>query len=793
MIYSKSKEGHEVYLKLDLELQKEEKLLSSFISVNFSYKEYISSDMLLIELIFMWTQARLKQQRIGKDPKTPSEIRSFMRLAALDGRKSRSHVLWAEIGEIRSIRPELVQKTTNKVTLIKEKLKAARDCQKSYVGNRRKYLELKLLIKVMLEVSSWKDVVHFGKKDRLAPRYVGPFKIIKRIAPMVVSLIDDHCCVRNFNYGRLISYKWLGRHFGDKVRMNLQITLDQIACLVKKKYKCTVSRTQCRNAKNFALNEGEVTIQDHYGFLRSYAKALADSNEGTTVKVGIIVNPDEKTYFDRFYVCFKALKDGWKMGCRRIIALDGCFLRKPNYGEILTAVGRNENNHIFPVAWAVVSVENKDNWTWFLELIAEDLKVPNGVGLTLMSDQHKGLIEAVKGVMPLAEHRQCARHIYDGFRKQFIGVQFRELFWTASKATYPQRFNKIMEKIKTANPKAHQYLLDKVPKTWSRDFFTEGRCCEAVENGFSECFNFVLVSVRHQPIITMLDSIRAIVMKRMNIMRHLMEKWSTDVCQNIQKILEHSKDLQRFWHLIPCSDNQFEVRRGSDAFKVDEPNRTCSCRMWQISDLINDIPHFVNNDINEFEMGVSNSRVVFNDGMVFNVRRFGFNKKKKFGSLSTSHVKMRDGKTKDCRLFPAQRLGRIGMWLGMDGATSDTIEETEPSQPSFPVLKNQSNLPGTQQSQVVGVGGMENSSLPPRNQTRSLGALQRTRTASVMGGVQTTTTTSVMGRTKTRGGTKTRGTSFIPPRLKSQRILNKKVSEQGKGTGSSNDNDNVLE
>ncbi|GJV14898.1 hypothetical protein Tco_1360221 [Tanacetum coccineum] len=73
-----SKEGHKVYLKLDLELQKEEKLLSSFISVKFSYKEYISSGMLLIALIFMWTQARLKQRRIGKDPKTPSEIRSFM-------------------------------------------------------------------------------------------------------------------------------------------------------------------------------------------------------------------------------------------------------------------------------------------------------------------------------------------------------------------------------------------------------------------------------------------------------------------------------------------------------------------------------------------------------------------------------------------------------------------------------------------------------------------------------------------------------------------------------------------
>ncbi|GKC66083.1 hypothetical protein Tco_1098681 [Tanacetum coccineum] len=58
-----------------------------------------------------------------------------------------SRVLWAEILEIRSIEPELVQETTNKVILIKEKLKAARDCQKSYVDNMRKHLELKLVIK----------------------------------------------------------------------------------------------------------------------------------------------------------------------------------------------------------------------------------------------------------------------------------------------------------------------------------------------------------------------------------------------------------------------------------------------------------------------------------------------------------------------------------------------------------------------------------------------------------------------------------------------------------------------
>ncbi|GJY92028.1 ribonuclease H-like domain-containing protein [Tanacetum coccineum] len=68
----------------------------------------------------------------------------------------------------------------------------------------------------------------------------------------------------------------------------------------------------------------------------------------------------------------RSAMDG-RAGCRKIIALDGCFLKSPNQGEILTTIGRDGNNHIYPVAWAVVNVENKDNWTWFLELLERRL------------------------------------------------------------------------------------------------------------------------------------------------------------------------------------------------------------------------------------------------------------------------------------------------------------------------------------------------------------------------------------------------------------------------------------
>ncbi|GJT52069.1 putative reverse transcriptase domain-containing protein, partial [Tanacetum coccineum] len=124
---------------------------------------------------------------------------------ALYGRKCRSPVLWAEIGEGSLIGPELVLETTDKVVLIKEKLKAARDRQKSYADKRRKPLEFEVGDRVLLKVSPWKGVMRFGKKGKLAPRYVGPFEILERIGlvayrlrlPKELSSVHDSFHVSN--------------------------------------------------------------------------------------------------------------------------------------------------------------------------------------------------------------------------------------------------------------------------------------------------------------------------------------------------------------------------------------------------------------------------------------------------------------------------------------------------------------------------------------------------------------------------------------------------------------------
>ncbi|GJU94658.1 putative reverse transcriptase domain-containing protein, partial [Tanacetum coccineum] len=118
---------------------------------------------------------------------------------ALYGRKCRSPVCWAEVGDAQLTGPELIHETTEKIVQIKQRIQAARDRQKSYADVRRKPLEFQVGDRVMLKVSPWKGVIRFGKRGKLNPRYIGPFKVLAKVGPVAYKLELPHQLSRVHN------------------------------------------------------------------------------------------------------------------------------------------------------------------------------------------------------------------------------------------------------------------------------------------------------------------------------------------------------------------------------------------------------------------------------------------------------------------------------------------------------------------------------------------------------------------------------------------------------------------
>ncbi|GJX96722.1 hypothetical protein Tco_0352520 [Tanacetum coccineum] len=156
------------------------------------------------------------------------------------------------------------------------------------------------------------------------------------------TLVYEHTCTRQYYLGCLMTSKWIARQYEDKIRMNPDLKVVDLQEMVMKKYRVKTSYNQCSRARRIALYNLKQNVGSQYDRLVDYAGELRKTNHGTTM-----------------HLCIDPLAD----------------------------------------------VESTESWEWFIKSLTKDLGLADGHGITFILDGHKGLIQAVRRVVPRVEHR----------------------------------------------------------------------------------------------------------------------------------------------------------------------------------------------------------------------------------------------------------------------------------------------------------------------------------------------------------------------------------------------------
>ncbi|XP_017635007.1 uncharacterized protein LOC108477073 [Gossypium arboreum] len=377
----------------------------------------------------------------------------------------------------------------------------------------------------------------------------------------------------------MVTADMIAQYFEATIKDHPKIKLREIQRRCASEMHVNVTINCCYRAKKIVNEKMAGNHKEEFGLLWDYAHELRSKMPGSIIKMAVHrVTANSLPHFKRYYVCFDALKRGWKAGCRPLIGLDGCFLKGLFKSEFLTAVGRDANNQMFPIAWAVIEVECTDSWGWFLSLLSTDLGLEDGYGYTIIS-----LEIAISDILSRVEHKNCARHVFANWLGRKLGKSYECDFWQIVKCTTKREWEDLCSALEKKDNDAYDNLMKKSPKMWTRAFL--GTTCKSdiVENNLCEAFNPSIVKARFKSIIRMLEDIRIKMMNRIIQKKKLCNGWKQNYGLLVKAKFDANKKNCVEWQLIWNGENGCELRKGSYQYTVDLSQRICSCRNWQIS------------------------------------------------------------------------------------------------------------------------------------------------------------------------------------------------------------------
>ncbi|KAH9679310.1 SWIM-type domain-containing protein [Citrus sinensis] len=391
-------------------------------------------------------------------------------------------------------------------------------------------------------------------------------------------LVDGRHQVRSQVVGHIIAEKY--------IQDKRIYTPNDIRADMQQEYGVQLTYQQAYRAREVGLEIVRGNPAESYNLLPKYSHVLTTANEGTVTHL----EQDGDGNFLYYFVALGSSIKGFMQYIRLVIAVDGTHLKGLYRGSMFVATCLDGNNQLYPLAIGIMDSENNDAWEWFM------MKLHGVIGdrpeLVIISDRCTAIRRAVLKVFHNATHGVCFYHVKGNIKSQFrmskaLWDQFEPAFINAAKAYGHEEFKRQLEGLWMIHSGAADYLENNVGTcNWARSQF-EGRRYSILTTNIAESVNAFMREPRKFPVTHLVDHFRKTLQQWFYDRKIVAESMTTRLTTWADEIVTERRTIAERMIVRPVSPHRFQVIGGGlKEGLVDLQKRTCSCRVFQLDQLV---------------------------------------------------------------------------------------------------------------------------------------------------------------------------------------------------------------
>ncbi|KAI3714884.1 hypothetical protein L6452_21845 [Arctium lappa] len=392
----------------------------------------------------------------------------------------------------------------------------------------------------------------------------------------IKALNDVHTCDEESRKSAYPTKNWLIDTIKERLQKSPHLKPKAIANRILRESGFDLNPTPVRRGTGIRRKQLHGSDKDAYNKLPWFCEKIIETNPGSISKLVV----GENKRFKALFVSFYASLCGFQNSCRPLLFLEATSLRS-KYGEVLlTANAIDGNDGFFPVTFAIVDVEDDNNWRWFLEQLKSAILYSQPI--TFVFDREKNLKMSVLEVFGDAHVGYSIYHLLQSFKRNVRGPFNGDLpvhFLAAAHAVRLVGFKKATEQIKQISSQAYDWVMQIEAQHWTTSSFKGERYNHITEN-IGRSLAKLLDDHRELPILHKIDALICTMIDAIDDAKLDASMWSTHLTPSKEKQLQDETIRSCGLKVLISSDILFEVREES-THVVNLGNWSCTCLGWK--------------------------------------------------------------------------------------------------------------------------------------------------------------------------------------------------------------------